>query len=270
MSIICALEIGNTSIDCAFFDGERIAARFRLRSNTQLDDTQYHRALVSGMSAAQIDAHSVAQTFISSVVPSLTPVVAGAARLLMNGTPHIIDGHSILGITVRRQNRDELGCDIVLNLAEAWERNGHRASIVVDFGTALTTSAVDHDGVVCGVAIAPGISTALRSLVHATARLPHIPLHFPPSCMGTDTVTALQSGIMYGYCGLVGELVRGFQRELGERAGSSDNHGMEARVIATGGYGGIIHTRVPEITEYRGDLTVRGLLRVGRLNTQVG
>lgn len=283
MSLVCALEIGNTSVSCALFRGEELLLRAALPSDRRYSKRQYRAALTREFGRARIEARAVEHVFVSSVVPGLTARIAAAARWLTGRAPLIIDTGSRLNVTVRPQNRGELGSDIMLNLAEAWERAGARkggeergAVIVVDFGTALTVSAVDHRGVICGVAIAPGIATAMHSLTAATAQLPAVAAEFPARVMGTDTSGALQSGVMHGYCGLVGELVRGFQRELRELlprghegAAASGGGGASvwrAPVIATGGGGAEIHKRIAEIDEYNDELTVRGLLRVGRGN----
>ena len=186
-------------------------------------------------------------------MPSLTPVIAAAVEKVTEVHAHIINAHSALNITVRPENIDELGCDIIFNLAEMWHRHPQQAAIVVDFGTALTISALNSSGIICGVAIAPSTTVALKSLVSSTAQLSTIPLEIPPAYMGTTTATALQSGIMHGYCGLLTHLLHGFATELRP----------SVRIVATGGNNAQLRTRIPEIAEYIPDLTVRGLLYIG-------
>lgn len=301
MRPIFAIEIGNSSIGCAYFDDRRIVTHFYIESNTHDTAQEYCRIFAKNLRAVKIDADSITAVFMASVVPSLTETIAQAAQLLTAGSgaggrtkraPLIINGHSRLNITVRSENKDELGSDIILNLDEAWERNGRRASVVVDFGTAVTVSAVDDNGTVCGVSIAPGVTTAMKSLTAATAQLPPVPLQFPPQVMGRDTVSALQSGILYGYCGLVGELVSAFQRELrsrheyqmeAEAAQESRRRGEERRgdtddsnapvprqspVIATGGDGAVMWSHIPQVNTYARELTLCGLYRLGQLNSE--
>lgn len=273
MRYILAIEIGNSSVGFALFGDQRVVTHCYVESNTHYTAHHYRDIFIKHLLAVKIDIDAISMVFLASVVPALTDTIAHAVRLLKeNCTPLIINGHSVLNITVRPENKNELGSDIILNLAEAWERNDRQASVVVDFGTAVTVSAVDDSGMVCGVAIAPGVTTAMKSLTTATAQLPSVPLQFPAQVMGRDTVSALQSGVLHGYCGLVDSLVGTFQQELRDHhsyrvaASRQGADGSGALVIATGGDGEVMWERIARISTYARELTLCGLLRIGQLN----
>jgi len=250
------IEIGNTSCGCALFCDQRLRSFFRLPSDADAMRQQYEARLRRECAQVELDPRQIAHVIIGSVVPQLTPIVVDLTTSALGIVPVIITPHSNANITIGTKNKAEVGCDIVCNLAEVWHRFPDQASIVVDFGTALTVSIVDKRGTLIGVAIAPGVMTALRSLVTSAAQLTTIPLRIPAKYMGTDTTTALQSGIMHGYSGLVARLIAGFKEESA----------APARVIATGGTNGDLHTHIAEIDEYDPHLTVMGLWRLGMLN----
>ncbi len=159
------------------------------------------------------------------------------------------------GLQFSTGNPREMGADLLANAAAAYGIY-KSSSIVIDFGTALTFVAVDEGGVVRGVSIAPGLKTAMEALSMNTAQLPHIPLEVPRAYIGTDTVAAIQSGLMYGYMGLVERMVTGMQAELNTKA----------RVIATGGMAGTLALRIDCIDEQAPWLTLEGLRLLSDLN----
>jgi type III pantothenate kinase len=156
-------------------------------------------------------------------------------------------------------NPAQLGVDRVVDAVAARHRYGAPV-IVIDFGTATTFNVVDAAGDFRGGAIAPGISTAAEALERQAAQLPRIELVMPPRATATDTVQAMQSGLLYGYIGLVEELVRRLEAELGTKA----------TVVATGGLAGIISDHTTAIDVVDRDLTLEGLRLIWELNRGVG
>jgi type III pantothenate kinase len=156
-------------------------------------------------------------------------------------------------VKVNIENQNELGTDIYCNCVAAY-LEFQMACVVVDFGTALTFTGIDDFGEIQGVAIAPGLKTAIKSLFTNTAQLPEVPLELPVSALGKNTVTAIQSGILYGYEGMVKNMTAKFKAELGEYA----------KVYVTGGLSSIIPGVKEFTTKTDMDLTLRGLLEIGK------
>jgi type III pantothenate kinase len=173
----------------------------------------------------------------------------------MKSTPLVVGAGIKTGVRLRLDNPRELGADRVVNAAAAVKLYGCPA-IVIDFGTAITFDVVSSEGDYLGGAIAPGMEVAAEGLFMRTAKLPRVELVAPEHAIGKNTITAMQSGIVFGYVGLAEGMVARLKREVGE----------DARVIATGGYGGLIASLTPVIGVVNPDLTLIGLRLIYELN----
>ena len=196
------------------------------------------------------------QTVISCVVPGLRDTFTDLATSFLQTTP------VVLGTRVYRQLKlgvlrpEQLGTDLYAN-AFAAHHLFQRDSIVVDFGTALTFTVVDAEGIIRGVNIAPGLETSIKALFLHTAQLPEVPLRYPESVVGQHTTHAIQSGVLVGYVGLVRHMVEEIRRELG----------AQYQAIATGGLLEVLTPLHDFFDERRPTLTLDGLRLIGEQYT---
>ncbi|MEP2023375.1 type III pantothenate kinase, partial [Reichenbachiella sp.] len=193
-------------------------------SNLEMEAAEYEKRLRAFLLEEGVPLPTIRQVILSSVVPDLTPVILEVFNQFYEGNITIVDGVLLTRLELGNINPFELGSDLAANAVGAFERF-QQGVIIVDFGTALTFTSVNDQGQILGVAIAPGVRTAMKSLSSNTARLPEIPLEIPSKVLGNNTVEALQGGIMQGYVGLVRHMVQQVKIEMG---GSP-------KVIATGG-----------------------------------
>lgn len=191
-----------------------------------------------------------------SVVPPLTPTILQLCREHFQLDPIVVNSTLKFGMPIRYENPRALGADRIVSAVAAKEKYGAPV-IVVDFGTATTLNAINRAGEFAGGAIAPGVNLALAALVRGTAQLPQIELAVPPHVIGTNTVHAMQSGILNGYAGLIEGMIERLRVELGE---------ANAPVVATGGRAGLIARQVPGIDAVDPNLILEGLRVIDELN----
>ena len=194
---------------------------------------------------------------LASVVPPLTPVFEQACQAYLGQAPLTVDAGVRTGVSIRYDTPREVGADRVVDAAAVKALYGLPAC-VVDFGTATTFDAVSGEGDYLGGAIAPGIGIAAQALFERTAKLPRVELTRPPSAIGRNTPHSIQSGLLFGYVGLVEGMVARFKAELGP----------ETRVIATGGLAEIISQETDVIDVVDPWLTLHGLRIVYELNRE--
>ena len=243
-----AIDIGNTNIAFGLYDGDTLGPRWRIRTihekmpdeyGVLLDQLFHHR----GCRADQVTGGAIA-----SVVPPLTPVFQQVCRDYVGLTALVVDAGVRTGVPIRYDNPRAVGADRVADAAAVRQLYGVPAC-VVDFGTATTFDAVSAEGDYLGGAIAPGIGIAAQALFERTAKLPRVELTRPPFAIGRNTPHSIQSGLLFGYVGLVEGMVARFKAELGP----------ETRVIATGGLAEIISRETDVIDIVDPWLTLHGL-----------
>jgi type III pantothenate kinase len=253
--MLAAIDVGNTNILVGLHDDGRWVTHWRVQTNPNKMPDEY-RLLFAGL-LAEIGktGADLTRSIVSSVVPELTATIAGTFQRI-SGSPPLIAGVGLKSpVTVQSENPKEVGADLLANAVAAYTRYKQQC-IVVDFGTALTFTAVSSEGEFLGAAIAPGLRTAASALSHSTAQLPHIELAPPPEAIGTNTVHAIQSGIVYGFAGLVEGVVRRMIQQLGG----------DVPVIATGGLATTLDNLLPLVTETDPWLTLEGLRILADLN----
>jgi type III pantothenate kinase len=257
--MLCAIDVGNTNIVIGLFEQKRLRAQWRIATHHQRTADEY-AALINDLLRGQgLELGKISGLIFSSVVPPLTTVVAELARRILKIEPLEVTAALRSGLTLRIDNPAELGADRLVNAAAAYARWGGPV-IIVDFGTATTICAVSDRGEYLGGSIAPGIQIAADALFQRTAKLPRIDLAPPARVIGTNTVTSMQAGILIGFAGLAGTLIRRTQAELAHgRSG-------KARVIATGGLAPLIAPECPDIDEVCQTLTLEGLQLLYTLN----
>jgi type III pantothenate kinase len=261
--MLCAIDIGNTNIVLGLFDRNALRAQWRIATHHQRTADEYAVLLNDLLRGRGFELQSVTGLIFSSVVPPLTTVIEELTRRNLRLEPVEVTHRLKSGLSLRIENPAELGADRLVNAAAAYARYGGPV-IIVDFGTATTICAVTARGEYLGGAIAPGIWTSAEALFERAAKLPRIDLVLPDRVIGTNTVAGMQAGILIGFAGLTGTLIRRTQAELAQtgQAGSSS----PARVIATGGLASVIAPECPEIQEVCPTLTLEGLNLLYALN----
>ncbi|MEO9967872.1 MAG: type III pantothenate kinase [Reichenbachiella sp.] len=245
--MILAVDIGNTDIVVGFYDTQWNHV-LRVPSHIKMDVSGYEMKIREFLLEDNIDLTTLDGAVISSVVPDLTAPIRAAIQLIYTGQIILVDGACLQNLSLGKIDPYELGSDLAANAVGAFDRYGQSA-IVVDFGTALTFTSINDKGEILGVAIAPGVRTAMKSLSSNTARLPEIPLEIPKNAIGNNTVAALQSGIMQGYVGLVSHMVNQIKIEMD----------TNPKIIATGGLSFIFEPLHDLFDDMDTNLTLNGL-----------
>ena len=258
------VDIGNTHIHWGIFTDNTIIVQrsfaHRMQQRGLLEALRDHFAAYFEHPKPDIDinaTHAPIIPIIGSVVPSVTPMVAQALSHFISHQPLIATTALHTGVKVNAVNTHEIGIDLVANAALARARNPHRCSIVVDVGTAISFTALDSSATIRGVAIAPGIETAMRALASHAALIPPTQLEIPSHYLGSTTVEALGIGVGLGSCGLIETVARGMREELG----------TEASVFLTGGGAPSLLSTLRCVDHYIPTLTLEGLNLILQLNT---
>lgn len=253
--MLFAIDVGNTNIVCGVFDDRLLAHSWRVSTDRQKTADEYGMLIRQLFHHNGLSARDVDGIVISSVVPPLTPEIVEMCEKYFRRTPLIVGPGTRTGLRIRYDNPHEVGADRIVNAVAAYDRYGGPV-IVVDFGTATTFCAISADGDYLGGVIAPGIGTASEALFQRAARLPRVEITKPETVVGKTTVRSMQSGILYGFVGLVDEIVRRMKSELG----------WQPRVIATGGLAQLISAESEQIDEVCSDLTLQGLRTIYEKN----
>jgi type III pantothenate kinase len=255
--MLLAIDSGNTNVVCAVYKADDLRGSWRAAANPNRTADEYAVWLVQLMALAGLAPSDIDATIIGSVVPEATFNLVGlcqryfASEPLIVGRPNCSAG---IGIDLDMPE-EEVGADRVANAVAAQDR--YRPPLmVIDFGTATTFDIVDRLGNYCGGVIAPGVNLSLRALDNAAAQLPRIGIRRPPTVVGRSTVPAMQSGVFWGYVGLIEGLVQRIKAERGEAM----------QVIATGGLAPVIAGATDIIDHVDQDLTLWGLRLIYRRN----
>ena len=251
--MILTIDAGNTNIAVGLVRDRELVHHWRLASRTQRTSDEVLLHLRELFAFDEVDAAAVRAAVISSVVPALTAAIRDGVGRLLEIEPVVVSANLDLPVSVCTDDPAEVGSDLLANAAAGYAIAGG-AAIVVDFGTALTFTAVDGEGCVRGVAIAPGVTTGVNGLISHTAALPMVDLAPPERYIGTNTVASLRSGIVNGYAGLVDAMVAGIAAELAPAT---------PLVLATGGEAALIAGQCANVSRIEPWLTLRGLYEIG-------
>ena len=256
--MILCIDIGNTNIKYAVFEGKTLKASYRVSSRHTRTADEYGATLINLLSSSGIKTTDISGIIVSSVIPALNYTISHMCEYFFKITPIMIGAGIKTGLNVKADNPKEVGADIIANCVSAYKTYGDgNAMIVIDFGTATTFDVITGKGELIGVVIAPGMKTSLESLVQNTAQLPMIELEHPKSAIPKNTKACMQAGIVFGFAGLVENIVRKIREEL-----KLDS----IKVIATGGMGEILAKEVSCITKVDRMLTLNGLRILYEMN----
>jgi type III pantothenate kinase len=243
------VDIGNTNVVIGIFEQGEWVYIWRLSTNKEIIASEYEIRIRQFFLESTIKISNITDVAISSVVPELTAKIKEVCDKLFVFDSFLITPDVIIKLDLGEVVRpNEIGSDLVANSVGANELFS-KAAIIIDFGTALTFTSVSSNGYINGVAISPGVKTAMKSLSANTAKLPEIPLEIPQTAIGKNTVHALQSGIMQGYVGLVKHMVNQISIEMNDKP----------VVLATGGLSFIFKPLHDTIDEILPNLTLFGI-----------
>ena len=246
--MLLVVDVGNTHTVLGLYDAERLVHDFRIETAKGRTSDEYHVLLLSLLDLAGVKRTEVRASILASVVPSFNDTVINAVDRAFDHEIMVVGPGIKTGMPVLYENPREVGADRVVNAVAAYERV-KGAAIVVDFGTATTFDCISEKGEYLGGSIAPGMQISASALFSRAARLPRSEIARPPRAIGRNTVHSMQSGIVFGYVGLVDGLVRRLTEEMGG----------EAAVIATGGLARLIEPDSETIEEVDEFLTLEGL-----------
>lgn len=251
--MLLAIDVGNTNTVFALYEGETPVAQWRAATSTARTADEYAVWLFQLMAMSGYELADVNECIISTVVPQSLFHLRNLSRRHFSVEPYIVDSTSIPGVPVRIAKPSEAGADRLVNAVGA-HMSYEGALIVVDSGTATTFDIIAADGGFEGGIIAPGINLSMQALHDAAARLPRIAIERPEKVVGTDTVGAMQSGIFWGYIGLIEGLIDRIKAERGE----------PMTVVATGGISSLFEGATDKIDHFDPELTIRGLIEIYR------
>ena len=257
--MLLAIDAGNTNTVFAVFDGgegESPLGRWRAMTDSRRTGDEYAVWLDHLLGQAGVRLADIDEAIISTVVPQGLDALEALCADHCRCAARVVGAPGVdLGIDVNVPRPDEVGADRLVNAVGAHVHHPG-ALIVVDFGTATTFDSVSATGAYEGGIIAPGVTLSLEALPRAAAQLPRIAVVKPPAVIGRATVPAMQSGIYWGYVGLIEGIVARMKAEIG----------APATTIATGGLAGLFGAATPMIDAVDPDLTIRGLREVHRRN----
>lgn len=248
--MLAAMDIGNTNIVLALFDGEVLLGSWRLHSDARTTPDELALSVRAVLTAAGGDPDGLDGFAVSSTVPALLRTTRAMLGSWFAGVPALLVEPGLdIGVRLDVVNPPEVGTDRVLNTLAAYTLFGGPC-LVVDLGTSTNFDAVGSDGAYLGGAIAPGVELGLDALTARAAQLSRVPLQAPPAAIGRTTAECLQSGVLYGAAGQIDGIAARIVAELG---------GSVTAVVATGGLAPLVLPCSAALTDHRPDLTLLGL-----------
>ena len=253
--MLLAIDIGTTKIGFGVFEDDKLRVTLRIATDIHRLADDYASSLLNLLPSQNVALQNINEAVIGCVVPPMVSVFEDLCKRYLKCRPLVVGAGVRTGGRIRIDNPREVGADRVANSVGAYRLYGGPA-IVVAMGTATAFDAVSKEGDYLGGAIAPGMEIAAEALFLRTARLPRVELIPPPQAIGKNTVAAMQSGIIFGYLGLVEGIVTRLKQELGEGT----------KVIATGGYADLIASQTKLVDVVNPHLTLIGLRLIYELN----
>jgi len=253
--MLLTVDIGNTDIMLGVFEGDELRATWHMATRIHRMSDEYAALLLNLLHHQGLDASDIKEVALCSVVPPLTATFEELFQRYFHISLLVVEAGVKTGVRIRMDNPREVGADRIANAVAAHQLYGGPI-IIADLGTATTFDTVSKEGDYLGGAIAPGIVTAAEALFMRAAKLPRVELVRPTQVIGTSTIAAMQSGIVFGYVALVEGMVARIQKELGEKT----------KVVATGGYAELIAKETSVIDIVNPTLTLTGLRLIYLMN----
>jgi type III pantothenate kinase len=247
--LLMVIDVGNTHIVVGLYRESELLEHWRITSNPDTTTDELGALLLSLLTSRQIQPNQVKDAIVASVVPSLMHATRRACRRYFSITPRFVDSQSQLDMPILIDNPNEVGADRLVNAVAAFHKYSS-ACIIVDLGTATTFDIVNSKGEYEGGVIAPGVGISLDALFRRASKLPRVEIVKPKSAIGKSTVTSMQSGIIYGFVGLVDGVVGRIIAELDDE---------NIKIVATGGLAALISAESAYIDEVDPFLTLDGL-----------
>ncbi|WP_119165732.1 type III pantothenate kinase [Algihabitans albus] len=247
--MLLTIDSGNTNCVAGLYEGSELRAKWRIATDPRRTSDEYVVWLTSLMTLEGIERSAIQGAIVSNVVPAAQRAFDRLCRHHLGIEPLAVEeAIRSSDVPLRVARPEQVGADRIAN-AVAAHATYEGALVVIDFGTATTFDVIDPDGGLEGVIIAPGINLSMEALYQAAARLPRVPLAKPDRIVGTDTVSAMQSGVYWGYVGLIEGLIARIKAERGQ----------DLTTVATGGLAPLFEQSSAEIQHDDPDLTLRGL-----------
>ena len=247
--MLLVIDVGNTNVVMGIYDGSELTSNWRVHTERNSTEDEFNILATSLLAAGGIEAADIDRTIISCVVPPMVKILDAFCRKYLGHTPHWVDARSYSGMPILFNNPAEVGADRIVNAVGAYQKYG-TSLIVIDFGTATTFDAINAEGAYIGGAISPGIMISSEALFHKASKLPRVEIFQPPrQVIGKTTIDGIQSGIIYGYAGLVDGMVARMRAEME----------VSPKIIATGGLAPLMIQVSETIESVEPDLTLEGL-----------
>lgn len=254
--MLLAVDVGNTNISLGLMEGEDIVSSFRLITKTERTSDEMGVMVYELLQRAGVGPGDIEAVVISSVVPKIMYTLSACMKKYLGKTPMIIGPDLKMDIVLKAENPKAVGADRIVDCTYGYHRC-KGSCIVVDFGTATTFDYVNPQGEFRYTVIAPGLGISASALTSQTAKLPEIEIQKPASILGTNTITGMQSGVVYGYIGLVEYILKEMKKALKD---------SDCKVLATGGLGRVIASETDQIDEYDPDIAYKGIRLLYELN----
>lgn len=257
--MLLVIDVGNTHTVLGVYQGERLLHHWRVWTDREKTSDEYGILVRNLYDGSHFSSQEIAAIVLSSVVPPLTPTIVELCVRYFGIQPLVVGPGVKTGISIQMDNPKEVGADRIVNAVAAFARY-NKACIVLDFGTATTFDYVSPKGDYMGGIIAPGAWISAEALFRQASKLPRVEIAKPPAVIGKNTVAAMQSGLFYGYLGLVEGIIDRMKRELRS----------DPVVVATGGLAAILAKESSKIHEIDENLTLEGLRIIYERNQASG
>lgn len=246
--MILAIDIGNTNIVIGIYENNIWTKIWRIQTDRWKTADEYEVIVRSLFRSSKISLSDIRKIVLSSVVPSMIRTFNEMLKQIIDIKVILVEPSIYNKLPIKIINPNEIGADLVADATAAFHKYT-KPVMVIDFGTAITFTTIGRTGQILGVVIAPGLQTALKSLTGNTAQLPEVQLKAPPSVLGKNTVNAIQSGMVFGFAGLVDSIVSRTENEIGEKL----------NVVGTGGLSAVLTDVSEKIGIIDENLTIDGL-----------